>query len=174
MAAKHPYRINTNENKNATIPHSENYSFLYLREEELHFGLCAMFEAIAALKAIGESQRQKANLSWADAQALIMISAKPDTVLSLASRLNVTKQAFTKTLRILESNQYVVRKQDRVDKRRNLIAISESGTNCLLKLTHDMKIAIARARRNAGAEAVYGSDQVLWSIIEDENRKNSK
>lgn len=176
MAAKHPYRSNQLENRGfSPIPDSENYSFLYLKEEELHFGLCAMFEALAALKSLGEAQRQKTDLSWAETQALILISAKSDTVLNLAARLNVTKQAFTKTLRILEKNQYVARKQDRSDKRRNLITISDTGNNCLQKLTRDMKNALARARRNAGAEAVYGSDQVLWSLIEDAKiRKHTK
>lgn len=176
MAAKHPYKTMPPENRSPnTIPDSDNYSFLYLREEELHYGLCAMFEAIATIKASGETQRQKANLSWAEAQALILISAKPDTVLNLAARLNVTKQAFTKTLRILEKDAFIARKQDRTDKRRNLITITEAGNACVLKLTRDMKNSLARARRSAGADAVYGSDQVLWSLIEDaKNRKNAK
>jgi DNA-binding MarR family transcriptional regulator len=158
MAVIHPF--------NASTPNTETYSRLFLREEELQFGLAAMFEVVARLKELSALEREKFGLTWADAKTLIAIGAKSDTVLNLAMRLSVTKQAFTKTLRELEKSGLITRVDDKRDRRRKTISLTKKGQETEKQVSAAMREALAQAYRNAGAEAVYGSDQVLWAILE--------
>ena len=168
MAVNNPF--------NATEPDTTKHSRLFLRDDELDFGLATIFEVAAKLKAICESDEKNAKYNWAEIKALIAINAKNDTVLNLASRLAITKQALTKILRKLEEENLIERSDDRRDKRRKLLKLSVSGQSELSDISSKMRATLARAYRNAGAEAVFGSDQVLWAILGDKhiNDKSNK
>lgn len=157
MAVIHPF--------NASTPNTETYSRLFLREEELQFGLAAIFEVAATLKNLCANDCAKFDLNWAEAKAIITIGAKADTVLNLGHRLAVTKQAFTKTLRSLEKRKILARIDDPRDKRRKIISLTDLGREIERDFGVNMRAALAQAYRNVGADAVFGSDQVLWSII---------
>jgi DNA-binding MarR family transcriptional regulator len=157
MAVIHPF--------NATTPNNETYSRLFLREDELQFGLAAIFEVASALKNLCAQDQAKFDLNWAEAKAIITIGAKADTVLNLGHRLAVTKQAFTKTLRNLEKRKILARIDDPRDKRRKIVSLTELGREIERDFGANMRTALAHAYRNVGADAVYGSDQVLWSLI---------
>jgi len=157
MAVIHPF--------NATTPNNETYSRLFLREDELQFGLAAIFEVAAVLKNMCADDCNNAQINWAEAKAIIAIGAKADTVLNLAKRMAVTKQAFTKTLRNLEKRQILARIDDSRDRRRKVISLTELGREVERELGNAMRGVLAEAYRNVGADAVFGSDQVLWSII---------
>lgn len=161
MAAIHPF--------NKTSPDTSTYSRLFLRDEELQFGLASLFEAIGVLKSLCDEQREENNLSWAEVKTLISINAKPDSVLNLGQRLSVTKQALTKTLRKLENENLISRSDDRRDKRRKIIIITQLGQNILQKTIAPMRNNLAMSYKNAGADSVYGFDQVLWAIIGGKN-----
>ena len=148
-----------------SIPDIETHSRLYLRDSELDFGIATIFEVSAKLKSVCEDNPQNSKYSWAEIRALIAIHAKSDTVLNLASRMAITKQALTKILRKLENMGLIVRTPDRRDKRRTLLTLSDTGQSEVLRISVPMRNIIARAYRNAGADAVYGSDQVLWSVL---------
>lgn len=161
MAAIHPF--------NQTSPDNSAYSRLFLRDEELQFGLASLFEAIGVLKSNCDIERNAKNLSWAEVKTLISVNAKPDSVLNLGFRLGVTKQALTKTLKNLESRELISRIDDRRDKRRKKISITNSGREILQATIKPMRNALARSYKNAGADSVYGFDQVLWAIIGAKN-----
>ena len=161
MAVKNPFT--------AISPDSENYSRLFLRDEELQIGLAAIFEAAAKLKNQSQTNRERLGFNWSDAKVLVALGAKPDSVLNLALRLDVTKQALTKTLRTLEQNGLLARQTDRRDKRRQILNLTELGKEKNSELGQDMRALLTRAYRQSGAEAVYGSDQVLWALLETPN-----
>ena len=150
---------------NLSIPDAESHLRLFLRDSELGFGIATIFEVAAKLKAICESDDENSKYNWADIRTLIAIHARNDTVLNLASRLAMTKQALNKILRKLIAEDLVIITTDRRDKRRKILQLSVNGTNELARITTPMRDIIARAYRNAGADAVYGSDQVLWAIL---------
>lgn len=156
----------------AISPDSEIYSRLFLRDEELQIGLAAIFEAASKLKSQSQTMRDKLGLTWAEAKVLIALGAKADSILNLALRLDVTKQALTKTLRTLEQKGYLERKTDRRDKRRQLMSLTSHGEEIKSELGRDMRALLTRAYRLSGADAVYGCDQVLWAILKIPN--NSK
>ena len=157
MTAIHPF--------NQTSPDTEAYSRLFLREEELQFGLASLFEAMGVLKGACDEARLNNNLSWAEVKTLLSVSAKADSVLNLGIRLAVTKQALTKTLRELEKKQLLQRIEDRRDKRRKIISITKNGRELLQTVITPMRKLLARSYKNAGADKVLGFDQVLWAII---------
>jgi DNA-binding MarR family transcriptional regulator len=148
-----------------TTPDTLAYSRLFLRDEELQIGLAALFEVTSALKLAGEQTRAKFGLTWAETKTLLSIAAKADSVMNLGIRLAVTKQALTKTLRNLENLGLVSRIDDKVDKRRKIMSLTTKGQKVERDVTEKMRIALARAYKQAGAESVIGFDQVLWSIL---------
>lgn len=157
MAVNNPFTANS--------PDTEAYSSLFLREDELQIGLVTIFEAAARLKTIGENSRGETNLNWAEIKAIISVGAKPDSVMNLAQRLGVTKQALTKTLRALEANGFISRKNDKRDKRRQIICLTAKGSTIERRISDKMRSHLARAYRSAGKDAVFGADQVLWSLL---------
>ncbi len=159
---------------NYTTPDTESYSRLFLRQEELQYGIAALFEAVAKLKSIAYDECIKLGYSWADVTLIIALGAKPDTVLNLATRLSVTKQALTKTIRNLEELQIIARKLDNRDKRRNHLSLTKKGIEANNSISKIMRSSLAKAYRMAGAEAVFGSDQVLWSIIRGDAPKSGE
>ncbi len=163
MAVNNPFTKN--------LPDSENYSRLFLRKEELQIGMVAILEAAAKLKSQSQNARNNFALTWAEAKVLLSLGAKEDSVLNLCLRLDVTKQALTKTLRTLEAKGLIERKSDRRDRRRQILSLSEAGFVLNNELGRDMRALLTRAYRQSGADAVYGSDQVLWSILETPNFK---
>lgn len=161
MAVNNPFTKNS--------PDSENYSRLFLRKEELQIGIVAIFEAAAKLKNQSANARAKYGISWAEAKVLVSLGAKEDSVLNLCLRLDVTKQAMTKTLRALEQRELIQRKADRRDRRKQILSLSAKGIVLNDDLGRDMRTLLTRAYRQSGADSVFGSDQVLWSILEIPN-----
>ena len=157
MAAIHPFK--------QTSPDPLAYSRLFLRDEVLQLALAALFEAVAAIKLAGEKTRANSKLSWAETKTLLSLGAKPDSVMNLGIRLAVTKQALTKTLRKLENDGLLQRIEDKVDKRRKIMSLTPKGREIEHDVTAQMRRLLTRAYKQAGAEAVIGFDQVLWSIL---------
>lgn len=139
-------------------------SRLYLRDEELLAGLAALMDATAALKAASEPRRREFDLSWADLRALLAAAQGDQTIMDLAARLSVTKQALTKTIDGLEARRLVVRERDRRDGRRRLVRPTGAGEALLRDATQAMRARLGEAYRAVGGEAVAGSDQVLAAI----------
>jgi DNA-binding MarR family transcriptional regulator len=137
---------------------------LYLREDELVAGIATLFEAAAALKTVGESQRGQADLSWAELRTLLALARRGDTVMGLAHRLSVTKQALARTLEALESAGRIERRADPRDRRRRLTVLTHAGEALVAASTGAMRQRLAQAYRAAGGDSVAGSDRVLGLI----------
>jgi DNA-binding MarR family transcriptional regulator len=137
---------------------------LYLREEELDAGLAMVFDAAASLKAAAEPDRRALDLSWADARALSAAARAAETVLGLAARLAVTKQALAKTLAGLERRGLLERVADVRDGRRRVVRLTDAGQAAERALAAAMRARLANAYRSAGDEAVAGCDRVLRAV----------
>ena len=138
---------------------------LYLRDEELVAGIAAFFDVEARLKAAGDAARAAENLTWAQVRALLALAQAPDTVMGLAFRLSVTKQALTRTLEELEARGLVARTADPRDRRRRQTSLTAAGSQLLMSLTAPMRQTLAAAYRAAGGEAVAGCDRVVAALV---------
>jgi DNA-binding MarR family transcriptional regulator len=137
---------------------------LYLREEELDAGLAMILEAGHALKAKTQEARDTHNVNWTQARALTSILQKPQGVLALSQRLDITKQSAIKTVEELEARSLVARGDDPRDGRRRTINLTPAGEVIARDISTTMRSLLAKAYRQAGGEAVAGCDAVLTAI----------
>lgn len=137
---------------------------LYLREEELDAGVAMILEAATILKAATSSIRAKHALTWTSAQILSALMRAPLGVASLAVNLGITKQAAIKTVEDLEARGLLSRQSDASDGRRKPLSLTSSGQAIARDVTSVLRTLLASAYRQAGGEAVAGSDKVLGAL----------
>lgn len=137
---------------------------LYLREEELDTGVAMILEAGHALKSQTLASRIKHNLNWSEARALTTLLRVPQGVLGLSVHLDITKQAAIKTSQALEDRALVARVDDPRDGRRKTIQLTPKGEEVARDISGAMRALLANAYRQAGGDAVAGSDVVLAAI----------
>jgi DNA-binding MarR family transcriptional regulator len=144
---------------------------LYLREDELDAGIAMILEAGHALKSQTLAARVEHNLNWSEARALTALLRAPQGVLGLSVHLDITKQAAIKTTQALEDRALVSRVDDPRDGRRKTIQLTPKGEEVARDLSSAMRGLLARAYRQAGGEAVAGSDAVLTAIKSGKSTK---
>lgn len=137
---------------------------LYLREEELDAGLALILEAGFALKASTLTIRQANDLNWTEARTLASVLVRPQGVLALSVRLDITKQTAIKTVEALECRGFVKRSDDPSDGRKRLINLTPKGEAIARDIGGAMRNLMAKAYRQAGGEAVTGCDAVLSAL----------
>jgi len=95
----------------------------------------------------------------------------PDIAVSeLLAILKITKQSLSRVLSHLMRDDFVVQKRGK-DRRRRLLSLTPKGADLERLLTERQSERIARAYREAGAEAVAGFRTVLRGIINEEDRR---
>ena len=91
-------------------------------------------------------------------------------VSELLAILKITKQSLSRVLSQLMRDDLIVQKRG-TDRRRRLLSLTTAGADLERLLTERQSERIARAYREAGAEAVAGSRTVLRGIINEEDRR---
>jgi DNA-binding MarR family transcriptional regulator len=91
-------------------------------------------------------------------------------VSELLAILKITKQSLSRVLSHLMRDDFIVQKRGK-DRRRRLLSLTPKGTDLERLLTERQSERIARAYREAGAEAVAGFRTVLRGIINEEDRR---
>jgi DNA-binding MarR family transcriptional regulator len=138
---------------------------LYLRDDELLIGISALFDVASTLRQLSDAARRDAGLTAADIAALIAIAVAPAPVSTIADRLGVTGPTLSRTLDGLQARGFLIREQSPTDKRQLVPSLTETGRGVLDTLTKPMRTRLAAAYREAGDEAVAGSDAVLAAIV---------
>ena len=93
------------------------------------------------------------------------------TVSQLLAILKITKQSLSRVLGQLVREGFVVQRSDDADLRRRLLYLTAKAEELERLLTEKQSARIARAYREAGAEAVEGFRTVLRGIINEEDRQ---
>jgi DNA-binding MarR family transcriptional regulator len=137
---------------------------LYLREDELDHGVARLFEVSSLLKNATLAARQRHALTWTCAHALVVLLRAPIGVAALALALDVTKQSAIKTAEELEGRGLLTRDNDARDARRRPLHLTNTGQDIARDIATAMRGLLANAYRQAGGEAVSGSDAVLAAI----------
>ncbi|MDJ0684371.1 MAG: MarR family transcriptional regulator [Alphaproteobacteria bacterium] len=91
------------------------------------------------------------------------------TVSHLLGILKITKQSLSRVLSQLVDQGYIDQRTGDADRRQRLLTLTDKGRALEAMLTENQRRRIARAFREAGAEAVEGFQKVMRGVISDED-----
>lgn len=145
---------------------------LFLREEDLRQGMELLFFAYRDFVEEADQVLSKANLGRAHHRALYFIGRHPDiTVSDLLKLLRVTKQSLSRVLGELAALDMIAQKPGLRDRRRRHLTLTPKGAEIENEVTQRQIGCLARAYRQAGAEAVGGFRKVLAGLVGDDQRR---
>jgi DNA-binding MarR family transcriptional regulator len=144
---------------------------LFLREEELRRAMELLFFAYRDFTAEPDAILANYGFGRAHHRAIYFIGAHPGiSVSQLLHILKITKQSLSRVLGQLVREGFVDQETDSGDRRRRLLRLTSKGAELEALLTEKQCRRIARAYREAGAEAVAGFRAVLRGIVNEEDR----
>ncbi len=145
---------------------------LFLREQELREAIELLFFAYRDFTGEPDRVLERYNFGRAHHRVIYFVGRNPGiTVSDLLRILAITKQSLSRVLGQLVEEGFVEQDQDRQDRRRRLLTLTEKGRALERDLTERQMARIARAYREAGPEAVAGFKKVLLGIIDEQNRR---
>lgn len=152
-----------------------NDDSLFLREEELRQGIELLFYAYRDFTSDPDEILSTYRFGRAHHRAVHFIGRNPGmTVAELLAILRITKQSLSRVLSQLIDRGFVEQKKGAEDRRQRLLYLTESGIDLELRLSQPQQARVARAYREAGAEAVEGYRKVLMGLIKDDDRARIK
>jgi DNA-binding MarR family transcriptional regulator len=145
---------------------------LFLREAELRRGMELLFFAYRDFIAEPDKILARYKYGRAHHRVIYFVGQYPSiTVSELLNILGITKQSLSRVLGQLVRDGLVVQHRGLRDRRQRLLELTEAGREMERRLSEDQRARIARAYREAGAEAVEGFRTVLHNLINEQDRK---
>ncbi len=146
---------------------------LFLRDSELRQAIELLFFAYRDFTAEPDTILADYGFGRAHHRAIHFIGRHPGmTVSALLGILRITKQSLNRVLGQLIAEGYVEQRRGTRDRRQKLLALTARGIALEERLSAEQRARIARAYREAGAEAVEGFRKVMLGIIgAEEDRK---
>ena len=93
------------------------------------------------------------------------------TVSELLATLRITKQSLSRVLGQLVNEGFIIQQAGPRDRRQRLLELTAKGVDLERLLTEKQRARIARAYREAGADAVEGFRKVMLGLIEENDRR---
>ena len=144
---------------------------LFLREEELRQGLELLFFAYRDFTAEPDAILGEYGFGRAHHRVIYFVGRNPGmTVSDLLGILRITKQSLSRVLGQLVDEGFITQRPGTRDRRQRLLELTEKGIELERQLTERQRARIARAYRDAGAEAVEGYRKVLLGLIDEADR----
>lgn len=145
---------------------------LFLREEDLREGMELLSFAYRDFLEEADAILARHKLGRAHHRALYFIGQHPAiTVSGLLKLLRITKQSLSRVLADLVALELIEQTPGLRDRRQRHLALTATGTEVERELTAQQKALLARAYREAGAEAVDGFRKVLLGLITEQDRR---
>ena len=145
---------------------------LFLREEDLREGMELLFFAYRDFLEEADQVLARHKLGRAHHRALYFIGQHPAiTVSGLLKLLRITKQSLSRVLADLMALGMIEQTPGLRDRRQRHLALTPKGIEMERDLTAQQRGLLARAYRQAGAEAVDGFRKVLLGLITEQDRK---
>ena len=142
---------------------------LFLREEELRQGLELLFYAYRDFNAEPDAILARHKFGRAHHRVIYFVGRHPSiTVGRLLSILGITKQSLSRVLRQLIDQGLITQRPGPTDRRQRLLELTSKGIEMERQLSEKQRVRIARAYREAGAEAVEGFRKVLLGLTRQE------
>lgn len=144
---------------------------LFLREEELRQGIELLFYAYRDFTAEPDAILAEYGFGRAHHRVIYFVGRNPGmTVSELLDILRITKQSLSRVLGQLVEEGFITQRPGVRDRRQRLLELTEKGTELERQLTERQRARIARAYREAGAEAVEGYRKVMLGLIDEADR----
>ena len=145
---------------------------LFLREEELRQGMELLFYAYRDFTDEADVMLARFKLGRAHHRALYFVGRYPGIGVSeLLGILRITKQSLARVLNDLVDQGFITQATGLSDRRRRHLELTPKGLDLERQLTEKQRARIAKAYRQAGAEAVEGFRKVLLGIINEHDRR---
>ncbi len=144
---------------------------LFLREEELRQAIELLFFAYRDFTGEPDQILAQYRFGRAHHRVIYFVGRHPAIAVSeLLQILGITKQSLSRVLGQLVTEGFIRQRPGQRDRRRRLLELTEKGAALERQLTENQRNRIARAFREAGAEAVEGFRGVLVNIMDEGNR----
>ena len=144
---------------------------LFLREEYLRQGIELLFFAYRDFTAEPDAILARHDFGRAHHRVIYFVGRHPGmTVTELLAILRITKQSLSRVLGALVDQGFVRQDADPTDRRRRLLQLTDRGRALETELSAVQMRRVARAYREAGAEAVEGFRRVLLGVINADDR----
>lgn len=146
---------------------------LFLRDEELRQAIEMLFFAYRDFTAEPDEILKEYGFGRAHHRVIYFVGRNPGlTVSALLGILRITKQSLSRVLGQLIREGFVEQTQGKSDRRQRLLSLTDKGRALEQRLTQTQRERIARAYREAGADAVEGFRSVMLGIMSsDEDRR---
>jgi DNA-binding MarR family transcriptional regulator len=144
---------------------------VYLSEDEVRQGIELLFYAYRDFTAEPDAMLAQYGFGRAHHRVIYFVGRYPgSTVSDLLSILRITKQSLSRVLGQLVGENFVTQTAGPRDRRQRLLNLTPKGEELERRLSENQRALIARAYREAGAEAVEGFRKVLLGMIEERDR----
>jgi Transcriptional regulators len=145
---------------------------LFLRDEELRQGMELLFYAYRDFTAEPDQILAEFRFGRAHHRAIYFIGRHPGIAVSeLLKILRITKQSLSRVLSQLMRQGFVVQRPGARDRRQRLLELTSKGVELERQLSQSQRERLARAYRQAGAEAVEGFRKCLAGLIGEGDRR---
>ena len=144
---------------------------MFLRDEDLREGIELLFFAYRDFTARPDSILAEFGFGRAHHRVIYFVGRNPGiTVKELLAILKITKQSLARVLRQIVHKGFVEQRQGTRDRRQRLLYLTPEGAELERRLSEDQRERIARAYREAGADAVAGYRRVLTGMVDEDDR----
>ena len=145
---------------------------LFLRDEELRQGIELMFYAYRDFTSDPDAILKEYGFGRAHHRVVHFVGRAPGlSVSELLGILKITKQSLSRVLSQLVNEGFVRQQQGSRDRRQRLLYLTDKGQELHGRLEQPQRARVARAYREAGAEAVAGYRKVLIGLINADERE---
>ena len=145
---------------------------LFLRDEELRQGMELVFYAYRDFTAEPDAILAEYGFGRAHHRVIYFVGRNPGiTVSELLDILQITKQSLSRVLSHLVQEEFILQRPGTQDRRKRLLELTEKGSILEKRLSQNQRDRIARAYRDAGAEAVEGYRKVILGMINEKDRE---
>jgi DNA-binding MarR family transcriptional regulator len=145
---------------------------LFLREQELNRAMELLYFAYRDFVAEADELLAPLGFGRAHHRVVYFIGRNPEIpVARLLDILQITKQSLSRVLGQLVRTGYVAQRTGTNDRRQRLLSLTDKGRELDRRLAGLQRARIARAYRNAGAEAVEGFSKVMLGLMTDLDRR---
>jgi len=144
-------------------------NLLFLREEELRQGIELLFYAYRDFTAEPDAILARYGFGRAHHRVIYFVGRYPHmTVTELLGILRITKQSLSRVLGQLVEQGFIVQHPGARDRRQRLLELTPKGVELERELSENQRRRVAKAYREAGAQAVEGFRRVMLGLMTSE------
>jgi DNA-binding MarR family transcriptional regulator len=141
-----------------------------VREEELRQAIELLYYAYRDFTAEPDAMLARYGFGRAHHRVIYFVGRHPQmSVSDLLAILRITKQSLSRVLGQLVRQGFIRQSPGSRDRRRRLLELTEKGGELERQLSENQRQRIARAYREAGAQAVEGFRKVMFGIMTNED-----